>query len=109
MDFGPKLKQLRQESGMTQVELAAKAGLSQGVITNYERGFRTPTLENALLIAKALGLPVEEFAEPTKKTKAASKRIHKNSKSIKIQELFNKLTPAKQDNVFRLVKELAKK
>jgi transcriptional regulator with XRE-family HTH domain len=105
MDFGKKLKQVRLEKGLTQTELAKLSGVSQGVITNYERGFRTPTLEKAILLAKALKVPVEQFAEPVKSIKE-KKRVHKNSRSGKIQELFEKLPPAKQENVFQLVKGL---
>ena len=107
MEFGKKLKQLRLEKGLTQVELAEKSGVSQGVITNYERGFRTPTLQKAIFIAKALNVPVEEFGNPPKKQNSKTTRVHRNSKSVKIQELFNRLTPDKQKSVFKIVKDLA--
>jgi transcriptional regulator with XRE-family HTH domain len=105
MEFGKKLRQLRKGKGLTQIELAQKSGVSQGVITNYERGFRTPTLEKAILLAKALNVAVEQFSEPVKAVKEV-KRVHRNSRNVKIQELFEKLPPTKQENVFQLVKGL---
>ena len=34
---GQRLARLRKERGLTQVELAAKVGIIQGLVTNYER------------------------------------------------------------------------
>lgn len=40
--FSDRLKQLRSEASLTQVELARRLGLSNGAIGNYESGARTP-------------------------------------------------------------------
>ena len=39
--FAERLKQLRTEIGLTQVELADRLGFSKGTIGNYEAGLRT--------------------------------------------------------------------
>ena len=41
-----RLKQLRKEVGMTQVELAEKLGVSKGVVAMWETGRRKPGYEN---------------------------------------------------------------
>ena len=38
MKFGEKVRELRKKCGMTQAELAKKAGLGLKTITNYEGG-----------------------------------------------------------------------
>jgi len=42
MKFGEKLQKARKEKGMTQAELAKKAGLGLKTITNYESGATYP-------------------------------------------------------------------
>lgn len=55
------IKEVRQSKGLTQVELATKAGLSAATITNYENGKRSPKLKDLEKIAKALGLDICEL------------------------------------------------
>ena len=40
--FAERFKQLREESGLTQEELARRLGVSKGTVGNYESGVRTP-------------------------------------------------------------------
>ena len=40
MDFAGKLRRLRKEKRLTQAQLAEKAGMSNGAISNYESGKR---------------------------------------------------------------------
>lgn len=43
MDFGNKLKELRQQAGLTQKQLAEQIGVTKSVISFYERSERTPS------------------------------------------------------------------
>ena len=55
--FGPLLKRLREEAGLTQEELADKAQLSPRAISDLERGInKTARKETARLLAEALEL-----------------------------------------------------
>ena len=45
--FSFRLKQLREEAGWTQEELALKLNLTQSTIAYYENDRKKPTLENA--------------------------------------------------------------
>src|SRR5919205_2243431 len=55
--FGEVLRQLRLEAGLTQEELAERAGLSTRGLSDLERGLRrTPRLGTVRLLADALGL-----------------------------------------------------
>ena len=49
-----KLKKRREERGLTQVEIAKKAGISWRAYQTYEAGDRIPKADTAKLIAKAL-------------------------------------------------------
>ena len=47
MVFKDKLKEKRVEAGLSQVELAAKVGVSSRTIQNYELGQRRPAVGGA--------------------------------------------------------------
>ena len=53
--FGDLLYAVRTTSEMSQVELAVKSGTSKAKICDFEKGRRTPTVELAAKLAKALG------------------------------------------------------
>lgn len=54
--FGLVLKELRQASGLSQEELAFKAGLHRTYISQLERGEKSPSLKTLQRLAKALGI-----------------------------------------------------
>jgi transcriptional regulator with XRE-family HTH domain len=59
--FGELLRRDRQAAGLTQEELAARAGLSRRGIADLELGVRqTPRRDTVALLAAALGLTGEE-------------------------------------------------
>jgi len=55
-----KIKELRREMGLSQTELAQKAGTTQNTISSLETGQYSPTAFLSGLIAKALGKTWEE-------------------------------------------------
>lgn len=59
MHEGIYIKLERQKAGLTQKELAEKAGLATITIQQYERNLRAPRLENLKKIAHALNIPTE--------------------------------------------------
>ncbi len=52
--FSERLKASLKSCGLSQVDLAKKIGMSQGVVNNYCTGKREPTLDVLILICKAL-------------------------------------------------------
>lgn len=55
------LKEVRRKKKLTQVELADKSGILQQNISNYETGFKSPTLDSAVRLADALGVTLDEL------------------------------------------------
>ena len=51
----------RTERGLTQEELAARVGVSQGTISFWEHGNEAPTLEHVIVLAAELPEIVEHF------------------------------------------------
>ena len=61
--MGPRLRQLRVKRQLTQVQLAAKVGVTQSYIGQIERGEKVPTLAVARALAKALGVTVDALID----------------------------------------------
>lgn len=57
------IQRIRKEKGLTQAELAKKAGLSEIAIRKYENGDRKPKIETLRCIATALGVPLYELLD----------------------------------------------
>lgn len=51
VDFGLRLRKLRTDYGMTQLELAQKLGLTKSVISAYETDLRMPSYDVLVNIA----------------------------------------------------------
>lgn len=59
--FGRRLRELRQKYGVTQEQLSVATGLTEGYISNMERGLKVPSLTTILRIAVALECKVTEL------------------------------------------------
>lgn len=55
MDAGKIIKHCRKNAGLTQRQLAAMVGVSEGTITNYETEWRDASYTTMQKIAKACG------------------------------------------------------
>ena len=59
MEFSERLKELRKQAHLTQVELANKLGIVQSSYADWERGKKKPTQENLVKIAQILNVSVD--------------------------------------------------
>lgn len=61
MDIGNRMKELRIQYGLTQQELADRAELTKGFISQLERNQNTPSITTLLDIIQCLGTTPAEF------------------------------------------------
>lgn len=61
--IGPKVRQLRQQLGMSLQQLAQRSEVSAAAIHKVERGDMVPTITTMLKLAAALGRPIGHFVE----------------------------------------------
>lgn len=59
MEFSERLKTLRKEARLTQVDVAEKLGISQPAYASWERGVKKPTQENLVKLAQVLNVSVD--------------------------------------------------
>jgi len=64
-DPGARVRERRGQCGLTQAELATRAGVSRQLVAALEAGRNTPAVDAALRIARALGTSVEELFAST--------------------------------------------
>lgn len=61
MNFNERLRAIRKEKGMTQAELAEKAGIAVNSVRLYEAGARLPKLDTIARMAVAMGLSANDL------------------------------------------------
>lgn len=57
----PRLREARREAGLTQQQLADRAGVHRVTVAVYEAGRKEPGVGHALAIAGVLGTSAEEL------------------------------------------------
>jgi transcriptional regulator with XRE-family HTH domain len=63
IQFGARLKRLRQGAGLSQEQLAQLASLDRSYVGSVERGERNVSLENICCLARALKVPPSSLFE----------------------------------------------
>lgn len=69
-----RIKEIRKAKKMKLREVSAATGLTIQALSLYERGERGLILNNAILIARALGVNLEDIAEEVKEVKGVKDR-----------------------------------
>ena len=60
--FCERLKELRIEKGVGQIELAKAISVSKGIISLWENGLREPKLTNLIALAQFFDVPIDYLA-----------------------------------------------
>jgi transcriptional regulator with XRE-family HTH domain len=91
-NIGDHIKKFRKARGLSQIELGEKLGVTQQVITNWERNLREPNIETLLNIAGIFEITLEQLVG--KKTGEVEDQT---SRALQKRfELIKKLSPEKQ-------------
>jgi len=72
--FAGRLKELREQSGLSQAELAEAAGMNAFGVAKLEQGVREPLWATVQALARALGVEVGEFVVADDPPPAKDKR-----------------------------------
>lgn len=64
--FAENIRRIRKSIGLSQEELADRAGLHRTYISSIERHERNVSLENIFILAKALGVEPADLVTPPK-------------------------------------------
>lgn len=109
MTTGQLIKAARKKAGMTQAQLAEKAGVAAITIQQYELGKRQPRLAQLQAIAAALGVPVQDLISDWEAVdKEEFKRVFIYGEGIKdrIDAALDRLNDEGQEKAAERVEEL---
>ncbi len=71
--MGQRMQRLRLGAGLSQSQLAKKAGIPLGTLKNWEQDLREPSLSKAAALAKAIGCSLDDLAGPVELPKVEEK------------------------------------
>lgn len=90
MDAAAIIALVREKSGMTQSELAARAGTSQPAIARYEAGVSVPSALTLQRLTKASGYEIQLSLVPVRASDLSSERARKlRARRSKITQLLH--------------------
>jgi transcriptional regulator with XRE-family HTH domain len=104
--FGQRMATLRQQKGLTQIQLAERMNTTQKMIDYYERRSPNPTLDVMQKIPAALELSVTELLGEEAVTVRAPR---KSGPTSKVQQVFDevaRLPRRQQDKIVEVVSAL---
>ena len=61
MKLGPRIREFRQQAGLSQEKLAWNAGIAPAFLGQLERGLKSPTVKTLEKLANALNISVAEL------------------------------------------------
>lgn len=71
------LKLIRVTKDYTQLKVQMETGISQSILSKYERGDVMPTSENLLILAKFYNTSIDFLMDLTDETKPYARKNHK--------------------------------
>ncbi|WP_228030348.1 helix-turn-helix domain-containing protein [Gimesia benthica] len=101
--FGPKLRKIRENRGLSQSELAEKAGFQPSAISHFETGRRSPSFDNLRRLADALNVTIDFLLGREKKAEGAGPVAEK------LFRHFSEISAEDQENLADFAAMLAKK
>lgn len=102
--LGSRLRERRKELRLTLKEVADKAGLSVGFISQIERDITTPSLSSLVSVARVLGYHVSDFLAQPKVTAPMTRHAERPHYAIGGSSLtYERLSTTFPGNVLRSV------
>lgn len=89
-DFSNIFRKIREQSGLTQQQLADKLGISRSAVGMYEKGEREPNFETLELIADTFNVDMNYLLGKKSTTEVIPDVYYLNDKTRKIaQEIYD--------------------
>jgi transcriptional regulator with XRE-family HTH domain len=99
--LGEAIRLLREDRRLSQSELAAELGVSQKLISAYERNYRTPSADRIPLIAETLGTTADDLLGLSKTSNRWAVGLRK-ARLWRVVERLDALPPKRQERALSL-------
>jgi len=73
--FKQRLREMREKRGLSQAQLAERAGLQPAAVSHFETGARKPSFENLVKLAEALSVTTDYLLGRERAAEAAGEEI----------------------------------
>lgn len=93
IDIGARIRHLRQINGLAQADLAERAGLTKGAISQIERNLTSPSVANLLQILEALSETPSSFFADDDEEKVLFRKSDALPSEVTGYQLFETLLP----------------
>ena len=104
MGFKENLKRLRQEHGMTQLQLGNAVGVYDRTIQKYETGQMVPKTEVAIKLAKVLEVSIEQLMDMEDLPEPKEDAI-RYAKGVSALFYGGRLSPEDKKKVLRIIND----
>ena len=105
MDIGNRIKDLRMKTGLTQEELADRAELSKGFISQLERNLTSPSIATLTDILQCLGTDLSDFFTKEKDTQVVfQKKDYFEKVDSELHSTTEWIIPNAQKNIMEPVR-----
>lgn len=95
--LGQKIRQLRTAQGLSQEELALRAGMNPAHLGHIERGLKSPTIDTISKIADALNVELSQLFD-------FKREANHTTPNAKIISAVSDLNERQQNDVLKLIK-----
>ena len=110
IDIGEKIRELRVKNGLTQEELADRAELSKGFISQLERNLTSPSISTLEDILQCLGVTVGEFfAEEDGRQMVFGEEDYFEKVDPDLNNIIEWIVPTAQNNTMEPIRLTLKK
>lgn len=99
MEIFEKIRELRIQKGVKQIDIAAYLGISQSAYTNYENGKRRLNYEFIIKLADFYHVTLDELFQRTTNKKISEVK-EMNFKSKIHKEIWRKLNSLREDDLY---------
>ncbi|MDO4489709.1 MAG: helix-turn-helix domain-containing protein [Lachnospiraceae bacterium] len=99
MDIGKKIRDLRNQKGLTQEELADRAELSKGFISQLERNLTSPSISTLQDLLQCLGTSLSQFFQEEEEDQIVfSQEDYFQKEDTELNNLIQWIIPNAQKN-----------
>ena len=95
--LGQKIRQFRTSQGLSQEELALRAGLNPAHLGHIERGLKSPTIDTISKISEALNVELSQLFDFENESRY-------DTKNTKIIAAVSDLNERQQNDVLKMIK-----
>lgn len=103
-EIGERIKRMRELSGISQNQLAKKAGIAQSTLSAIEAKTKSPSVDTVIMLAKALDCTVAHLIG---EDDASAVPLHRSEEEKELVSLFDALNTEGRQRLLEYAQDMA--